>query len=151
VNIDDLTNLGFRLVYNYTYSHVTTRSEILSVRSQCTSSTIICVGGNRYDETFLRLVACANCFYVTTETILNQPQYYGGAYWYFTDGYSFGFAPIFTITQNTADTFDQSSNLRLSWHLDGSSGGWRLGFITSLNGDTDYYKKIYLNENGNRI
>ena len=149
--MNDLTNSGFRLVYNYAYSHVTTTAEILNVRSQCTSSTIICVGGNRYDDTFLRLVACANCFNVTTETILNQPQYYGGAYWYFTDSYSFGFAPNFTIDQNTADFFDHSSNLRLSWHLDGSNGGWRLGNITYLNADTYFYKKMYLNENGNRI
>ena len=109
------------------------------------------LGGNRYDETFLRLVACANCLNATTQTILNQPQYYGGAYWYFTDGKSFGFAPNFTINQTSADSFDQSSNLRLSWHLDGSNGGWRLGNITYLNADTYFYKKMYLNENGNRI
>jgi hypothetical protein len=150
VNMNDLTNLGFRLVYNYTYNHVTTRSEILSVRSQCTSSTIICVGGNRYDETFLRLVGCANCFSVTAETIINQPQFYGGAYWYFTDGRSFGFAPDFTIDQNTADFFDHSSNWRLSWHLDGQ-GGWRLGDAIWLTSDTNFYKTIYLNGNGNQI
>ena len=149
--MNDLTKAGFRLVYNYTYSHITANAEILSIRSQCTSSTIICVGSNRYDETFLRLVACANCLNVTTETILNQPQFYGGAYWYFTDGYSFGFAPNFTINQSSADSFDQSSNLRLSWHLVRSNGGWRLGNITYLNDDTNYYKKIYLNENGSRI
>ncbi len=149
--MNDLSRAGFKLVYNYPYSHVTTRPEILSVRSQCTSSTIICVGGNRYNETFLRLVACANCLNATTQTIRNQPKYNGGAYWYFTDGKSFGFSPNFTIDQNIADVNDQSSNLKLSWHLDGSNGGERLGNITNLNRDTNYYKKIYLNENGNRI
>jgi hypothetical protein len=145
VNMKDLTNSGFRLVYNYTYNHITTRAEILSIRSQCTSSTTICVGGNRYNEIFLRLVACANCLSVTTETTLNSPQFYGRAYWYFTNGLSFGFAPTNVIYQGSADTTDQSSNLRLSWHLDGVSGGWRLGNAINLSGDTTYLKKIYLN------
>ena len=141
--MNDLSRAGFKLVYNYTYSHVTTRSEILSVRSQCTSSTIICVGGNRFDESHLRVLACANCLNATTQTIRNQPQYNGGAYWYFTDGKSFGFAPKFTIDQSSADFFDHSSNLRLSWHLTGADG-WRLGDAIWLANET-YYKKIYLN------
>ena len=124
-------------------SHVTTTAEILNVRSQCTSSTIICVGGNRYDETFLRLVACANCLNATHQTILNEPAYYRGAYWYFTDGLSFGFSPNYTINQYSADYFDHSSNLRLSWHLQGSDG-WRLGNALWLSNET-FYKKINLN------
>jgi len=147
--MSDLTNLGFRLVYNYTYGHRTTSAEILSIRSQCTPLTIICVGGNRYDESFLRVVACANCLNVTTQTPLNRPQNYGAAYWYYTENNSFGYAPDSTITQNSADTYDQSSNLRLSWHIDGRSGGWRLGNVINLNGDTNYYKKVYIY--GNRI
>ena len=145
VKMSDLTNSGFRLVYNYTYSHATTRAEILSIRSQCTSSTTICVGGNRYDELFLRLVACANCLSVTTETTVNNPRFYGRAYWYFTNGISFGFAPTYVIDQNRADVTDLNSNLRLSWHLDGLNGGWRLGCLTDLYSETTYLKKIYLN------
>jgi hypothetical protein len=146
--MSDLTNLGFRLVYNYTYGRPTTSAEILSIRSQCNPLTIICVGGNRYDETFLRVVACANCLNVTTQTLTNQPQKYGAVYWYFTENQSFGYAPNSTITQNSADNYDENSNFRLSWHLQGN-GGWRLGNVTSLNSDTNYYKKAYIN--GNRI
>jgi hypothetical protein len=122
----DLINLGFRLVYNYTYDHVTTTAEILSLQRQCTSSSVICVGGNRFNEDILRVVACVNCLKVT-QTNLNQPQYYDAAYWYFTDNKSFGFAPSSSIYQNIADTFDTGSNKRLSWHLDKINGGWRLG------------------------
>jgi hypothetical protein len=82
---------------------------------------------------------------VTTETTLNSPQFYGRAYWYFTNGQSFGFAPTNVINQGNADVYDQSSNLRLSWHLDGVSGGWRIGNVITLNSDTTYIKKIYLN------
>ncbi len=136
-------NLGFRLVYDYTYNHSTTNAEILSIRSQCTSSTIICVGGNRVNENSLLLVACANCLNATTQTIRNQPTNYGSAFWYFTDGHSFGFAPNNTIDQRNGDFFDHNSNLRLSWLLDGKSG-WRLGNAISLVNQT-YSKKIYLN------
>jgi hypothetical protein len=82
---------------------------------------------------------------VTTETSFYSPQYNGKAYWYFTDGKSFGFAPTNVINQNSADITDQSSNLRLSWHLTGTSGGYRIGNVVGLNSDTTYLKKIYLN------
>jgi hypothetical protein len=109
-------------------------------------STIICVGGNRFDENHLRVLACANCFNVISQFLSNQPQFYeGGAYWHFRDGKSFGFAPIIdTMDQNSADLIGQSSNFTLSWHLNGSGGG-TLGTLTDLKDDTNYYKKIYVN------
>ena len=41
VKTNDLINLGFSEVYNYPYSHATSLSEILAIRAQCNSSTII--------------------------------------------------------------------------------------------------------------
>jgi hypothetical protein len=146
--MNDLANLGFSLVYDYPYNHVTTRDEIMNIRRQCTPTTTMCVGGNRVNENSLLLLACANCLNVTTDTIINQPRLSEGTYWYLTDGQSFGFAPNSQISQTSADTTDQSSNLRLSWHLVVANGGWRLGNITYLNDDTTYYKKMYLNQNG---
>jgi len=142
--MNDLTNLGFKLVYNYTYSHVTTSEEIIDIRSQCTLSTMICVGGNRFDENYLRVLA--NCFNVISQFLSNQPLFYeGGAYWHFRDSESFGFAPFLdTIDQNSAGLIGQSSNFTLSWHLNGSGGG-TLGTLTDLNDDTNFYKKIYIN------
>jgi hypothetical protein len=144
--MNDLTKAGFKLVYNYTYSHVTTSEEIIDIRSQCSVSTIICVGGNRFDEIHLRVLACANCFNVTSQFLSNQPLFYeGGAYWYFKDGESFGFAPIVdTIEQNSSGLIGQSSNFTLSWHLNDRGGG-TLGTLTDLRDDTNYYKNIYIN------
>ena len=107
----------------------------------------MCVGGSDSvnDPFTLRVVACANCLSVTTQTSLNQPMFYGAAYWYFTDGQSFGFSPTNTINQYNADSTDLNSNLRVSWHLLGNVGGWRLGNITNLNDDLNYYKKIFIN------
>jgi len=142
--MNNLTDLGFRLVYNFTYNHLTTYSEIMSVRSQCTASTIICVGNNRYDETFLRLVACANCLNVTTENSLFNPTFYGeAAYWYFTNGKSFGFVPIDTISQRYYAFDIRELNSRILWDLNGVSVSG-LGNATWLAYET-FFKKIYLN------
>jgi hypothetical protein len=33
------------------------------------------------------------------------------------------------IIQNSADSFDTSNNLRVSWRLDETNGEWRLGSL----------------------
>lgn len=104
----------------------------------------MCVGGNRPLDALLRVIACANCLNVTTQTLLNQPKFHGQAYWYFTANSSFGYSPTTTINQNSADNYDNSSNLRVSWHLDKNVGGWRLGSLVWLNEDMIYYKKVFL-------
>ena len=105
----------------------------------------MCVGGSLENDPLLIVIACANCLNVTTQTILNNPQFYGAAYWYFTINKSFGYSPTSTITQNDADLYDRDSNFRLSWHLDNFLGGYRLGNLTGLNENTTYSKKIFIN------
>ena len=115
---------------------------------------MICVGGNRFDESHLRVLACANCFNVISQFLSNQPQFYeGGAYWHFRDGESFGFAPNSNIKQDNADGFDcegspwsncKDSN-RLSWFLDRNiSGGWRLGNIHCIKYINNYVFHIFI-------
>ena len=137
--------MEYELVYNYTYDHATTTEEIQHIRTQCNSSTLMCVGGSGPDsDDILRVVACSDCLSITTQTQLNLPVFSGSAYWYFTPEYSFGFAPDSFIIQTLADAHEQSSNQRLSWHLNGSNGGWRLGNIVKLNNATSYSKKVFL-------
>jgi hypothetical protein len=134
------------MAYNYPYNHATKTSEILNLRSNCSTTTIMCVGGsNSQSDPLLKVVACGNCLSITTQTILNQPKFYGSAYWYFTENQSFGFSPSSNINQNQADDFDLSSNERLSWHLDQGIGGWRLGSKVSLNADGTSFKKVFIN------
>ena len=142
--IKDLLALGYREVYNFPYAHTTLLAEIQAIRAQCDSATIMCVGGSKPDEGTLRLVSCGNCLNITSTTQQNQARFNGAAYWYFAPNLSFGFAPNATITQGQADTTDLESTLRLSWHLDLATGGWRLGNINGLNSNSVYYKKVYL-------
>ena len=82
----------------------------------------------------LLLVSCGSCLDILTTTELNKPRLVNGAWWYFTPGKSFGFAPSSSITQSSADIFDCDASLsckdsnRLSWHLDIRTG-WRIGNI----------------------
>ena len=137
--------MEYNLVYDYSYNHVTTVDEILQIRAMCNSSTLMCVGGSSIDSNdILRVVACSDCLSITTQTTLNQPVFSGSAYWYFTSGKSFGFSPDSLIIQIIADTHEQTSNQRLSWHLDGISGGWRLGDQIKLNFNAAFSKKVFL-------
>ena len=146
VPISNLLNLGFKLVYDYPYSHFTSYDEIEAIRAECISSTIMCVGGGNQSDGLLRVVACGNCLNITTLTQLGQTTFSGSAYWYFAFGYSFGFAPDPLIDLISADLQDLSSNLRLSWYLDEYNGGYRLGDLIGLFNDNIYYKKVFLSD-----
>jgi len=117
------------------YSNSITETDLNNIKTQCNQNSLICVGGADSNNNLL-LVSCGLCLDILSTTIRNQPRFVNGAWWYFTPGYSFGFAPNSNIKQDFADGFDVISNNwsnlkdsnRLSWHLDGT-GGWRLGNI----------------------
>ena len=135
------------VIYNYTYGHATLTSEIVLIRNSCTPSSVLCIGGidSATDWNNLLTIACGNCLFITScETQLHSPVLHNQVYWYFTPHYSFGFSPNSTINQYQADSYDQDSKQRISWHLDLQTGGWRLGSITWLNSDTRYYKILLL-------
>ena len=107
----------------------------------------MCVGGGNQVDGLLRVVACGNCLNITTLTQLNQTTFSCAAYWYYTFGYSFGFAPDPFISLDLnyiADIQNLSSNLRLSWSLDEFNGGYRLGNLYGLYYDDTNYKNVFL-------
>lgn len=70
---------------------------------------------------------------------------HNGVYWYNYNGKSVGFAPNSIITLNSADVKAPDSSgceLRLSWHLGQSFGGWRAGCKTGLNKNTVWWKVL---------
>jgi hypothetical protein len=99
--------------------------------------------GKAVGSSTLPVLAAAPTSQVFAETVINTPQLINGTYWYYTQNNSIGFSPTNIITQNPADNTDQSSPLRLSWHLLTNEGGWRLGATTWLNGSTDYLKQVW--------
>jgi hypothetical protein len=71
-----------------------------------------------------------------------------------SSNYSFGFSDNNKTDQFYADKYDCklnnnlfdncSNDKKLSWHLTGSHGGWRIGSICNLNNSTLYQKYIFL-------
>lgn len=135
VTVKNLLNDGYVTVYEYLYSHSTTSKELDNITATCTNNTILCVGGRQSNSQILRLVSCVNCLTITGKTVLNKPI--------LENFDSFGFSPNATIYQGHADFNNHASDLRLSWHLDLNVGGWRLGKITNLNSNNNYYKMIF--------
>ena len=143
VSIKSLLNSGFNLIYNETYDYITTDSEIYALKNTCASESILCIGGGPVGSDTMRLVACANCLAIIQPTLLNQPRYVGFAYWYFTETKGFGFSPDNTIQQNICDINNPSDNLRLCWHTDNKTGGYRLGNLT-INYNSSYSKYAFV-------
>ena len=117
-----------------------------TIKSSCLPSTVLCLGGRDSTNDVLLVVSCGLCSVVLTPTAKNTPNLHNGAYWYYSPDIigseSMGFAPNATIDQSYADLYDQSNNQRVSWHLRGDEGGYRLGSLAPLNIDSRYYKVI---------
>jgi hypothetical protein len=146
---------GWTLRYEQTYSTVnsSTGSEFRP------SESFIIVAGKSIGSNVLTTVAAAPTAQVFTETVLNTPQLLNGTYWYYTPGSSIGYSPTNVISQSPADNTGCDGSIspltnacasapsRLSWHLDGSSGGYRLGNAGWLNSNGDggnlYLKQVW--------
>ena len=147
-SINLLLNNQFTEVLKQDYSSDTTSDDILSISNGCSSYTLLCVGSVKKGYDSFEVLACGNCFAITTETEWNKPIFNGNAYWYFTPGYSFGFSSDKIIYQVTADDSDYNNMYKLSWNLDNKEGrvGDRSG--NNLISDDSRIKYIFM-KNGN--
>ena len=135
---------GYTVLYNQTYGRTMTTTEIESVKACCTPSTMLCMGGSNLSGMLL-VVACGNCRVVATSTIRDSPVFSTSAWFYLTFDYSFGFAPISTIKQSPDyDSQSTSDEFRVSWVIDKTLGGRRLGSMTNLQSSDQYYKMMFL-------
>ena len=138
-----LAKLGYQNVDERPSGSWTNFNSIFGQKTYCNAKTVLCFGGGLTDSDTISVLACANCFDITTiNTTLNQPLLFGQAYWYLSTAYSFGFAPNETISQNTGyDNFDPSNEQRVSIQF--SSSNTRVGrFILNQNFST-YFYSIY--------
>ena len=144
VSEQTLINNGWTKFYEQTYATIIGTSTTLIRPS---GSYVILAGKAVGSETIL-LAAAAPTAQVFTQTVQNTPQLINGTYWYYTlgisitdEGGSIGFAPTPIVTQNAADVEDGEQ--RLSWHVTGTEGGWRIGNIRGLNSSTAYLKQVW--------
>jgi hypothetical protein len=138
VSEQTLIDNGWTKFYEQTYGTITATTAPLRPSEQ-----YVILAGKAVGSSTITLAAAAPTSAVFTVTVLNTPQLLNGTYWYNTPSNSIGFAPTATISQNIADQQDTSSVLRLSWHLNNTQGGWRLGSLTELNYSTAYLKQVW--------
>ena len=138
VSEQTLIDNGWTKFYEQTYGTITATTAPLRPSEQ-----YVILSGKAVGSSTITLAAAAPTSAVFTVTVLNTPQLLNGTYWYNTPSNSIGFAPTATISQNIADQQDTSSVLRLSWHLNNTQGGWRLGSLTELNYSTAYLKQVW--------
>lgn len=132
---------NYILLSNKSYEYATKNSDITGLRANCHSKTILCFGAGLVNATKIKIIACAKCFEVLSETELNQPKLIGDTYWYFTPNVSFGFSDLQQVLQNKGDIIFLSSNNRVSWLLDGN-GGYRAGIL--IDHYSELIKYIYI-------
>jgi len=105
---------------------------------------MLCMGGADLNGMLL-VVACGNCIAVTSTTVRNVPVYSTSAWFYLTADYSFGFANSSIINQSPDyDSQDNNDVLRVSWVIDKTLGGRRLGSTSNLQSSTQFYKMMFL-------
>lgn len=108
----------------------------------------VILSGKAAGSNTIMVAAAAPTVDVFTHTVVNSPQLINGTYWYYTENIwegigAIGFAPSNQIATGPADVYDLSDPLRMSWHLDPVTAGWRLGDIQWLEVSTDYLKQVW--------
>ena len=127
--------------YNVTYATSTNTVDI----NGCTGSQYLLVGGFSAGSPNTLLVAAvglSSAVLTTTSSLGTATTNENGLFWYFYPGHSFGFADDSVLLLGNADGSSISSNTRVSWHLDLSIGGYRLGNLIDLFSGTTPYKII---------
>jgi hypothetical protein len=143
-SVSSLTSQGFKLCYSAAYSDITSQDDMAACNKDPSKKVFVgameSVGSSKFTVGAGGLAG--NVFAPTTS--YNRAYLANGVYWYNYDGKSFGFAPKETIFLEDADTYEISSNERLSWHVNGQAGGWRAGSVNSLTNDETWRKVMYV-------
>jgi hypothetical protein len=132
---------GWTRVFDQPYSHNTRSDDLNQIAGICHNQVLVAATFNGS----ISLAAVGPASVLTLNTAWNRPQQRGQVYWYRTTGKSFGFSPVDTIRQTSADNEDLNSPLRLSWLLDQNMGGYRAGAVRSLADSSLWHKVIYCN------
>ncbi|CAF1543325.1 unnamed protein product [Didymodactylos carnosus] len=134
----------WEVIYNEPYNHLTTTEELRSLLSKCSKQIIVAAHFKQQAREF-SLAACGPKEILNLNTNQNIPTKFGNVYWYLTPKLSFGFSPTEKIEQRIIDTEDEQGTKRLSWHLNGFSGGYRVGMTKGLTENKNWRKVILTN------
>ena len=132
---------SWKLIYDRPYSDQTTTSILRNTSLLCPNQVL--VGARRNSDPQLTLAAAGPKEVLQQQTAVNGTIRFGDVYWYLTASKSFGFSPNNRVFLNSGDMEESTPELRLSWHVDQNVGGYRIGTLKELNGDSAWRKVIY--------
>ena len=126
---------GWCLYYHKPYHHPTSEADI-----QAGKGTRILIGARHKNSSTLALCAMGMKQKVLRETFEHETTKENGCYFYHWKNHSFGFSDTPNVQLGTADLSEGAA--KLSWHLTGR-GGYRCGFLTSLNESKEWEKMLF--------
>jgi PEP-CTERM motif len=155
VGLGTVTGGGWTLCFSSDYG--TTGQSLAGIAAACTGSQMMLAGGVTNSGTLKVLgQALESDVMFNTGNNNNNTHSANGLEWYFSNSYSWGFAPGGeTVTRNSCDTTNSTSfgggsaadkARRLCWHTNGGTldGGWRVGEVDFLNdGQTGYTRYVF--------
>jgi hypothetical protein len=141
---------GWQLCFSDLYGDTDSLDPLLA---SCNKDLLLLAGGPTASSTLTVLAAAPRSDVIFETGQSNTPHNANGTGWYFTHGWSWGFAkegdPINRDECDVAADQDPGPNpdLRLCWHTfgpdGGLSGGYRAGAVVDLNDSTDYTRYVY--------
>lgn len=153
---------GWSICFSGGYGDIVSMATVLG---GCSPTGRLMLASQQNASTDFEVLAQALFSDVTTVTAYNTTHNANGSFWYFNN-YSWGFSPVATISQNSADTSDApgfGGNLalgaqKISWHTtgvgpgpSGLNGGWRSGNTTFLNSEPSGYTRYLLQANASAV
>ena len=142
-SIELMSNRGFREIYEKNYSMITNSKDLSDILVEYNNRSMICAGAEHNSN--IAKMSCGILGEVLKETCSNTEAYFnGGAFWYNSEDYAFGFAEspdIYLNHQEKYDMYNDTSEQRMSWALSGNRGG-RLG--ANLTFHKEMLKVIYI-------
>ena len=145
VEVATVTGGGWSECYSSTYG--STGQSVASILKGCNNGDSLMLAAREIgSDTFLVLAQALRADVLFDTGRSNVTHNANGTEWYFSDNYSWGFAPGGeTVTRNSCDTTNRGSGDRLCWHTRAGNinGGWRAGSNTGLNSSDAFERVIY--------
>jgi hypothetical protein len=136
---------GWSVCHQSTYDDAASGQSMASILAGCAGENIMlaCRPVGATDYTVLAQAPRADVFFPTGSS--NTPHVANGSGWYYSDSYSFGFAPEGEpLSRGSCDTAGSAADRRMCVHTSGGTirGGWRCGATTGINSAANWERLI---------
>lgn len=144
IAVSTVVDDGWTLCFGDVYANASAR--VNGIQETCSGEELL-LACRRVGDPILTVAAHAPRADVLFDTGMTEiPHDANGVGWYYSYGWSWGFAAQGDpITRTPCDTHQENAESRLCWHTNVGSliGGWRCGAAVGLSGDATYERLIF--------